>query len=386
MNDAQTPRQPGSPSMPGSPGSPDSPESAQLPELSDERIEHIEQALFAQINSEVDQRSTPAFTDTARATRSSRSKRRPWLIAGGVAAAFAAGVLITPTILKAVTPVGIDASAPSWEMTADMAGSPEIGVASDGGGASSVDRDGVSPGFAGDSAAGVSGREVIANGYASVRVEEIAAAADEVAALAETYDGYVENTSIGETMYARDAAMPVPPGGDYGWVSIRVPADSLTDAMAELSNIGEVRSSSVSKHDVTTAAIDLRAHVEATRASVERLTELMSQTGSISELIEAEVALSERQAQLESYEQQLATLEDQVAMSSLQVELTRVVPVTQADPAGFADGLKAGWNGLIVSLNALVIATGFILPWLALAGAAGVVVWLIVRARRRSRY
>lgn len=157
--------------------------------------------------------------------------------------------------------------------------------------------------------------------------------------------------------------------------------------MKDLGKTGDVLSSSTSKQDVTSAAIDLRARVDATRTSVERLTALMAQSGSVSELIEAEVALTDRQAQLESYEQQLAALEDQVAMSSLQVQLTRVAPVA-ADPAGFGDGLSAGWNGLVASLNAVVIAIGFILPWLVVAGVIVLLVWgirRIVRGRRAAR-
>ncbi len=144
-------------------------------------------------------------------------------------------------------------------------------------------------------------------------------------------------------------------------------------------------SSSTAKQDVTAVAIDLQARVDSTRASVERLTQLMAQSGSVSELIEAEVALTDRQAQLESYEQQLAALDDQVAMSSLQVQLTRAAAPTTAEPSGFGDGLLAGWNGLVVSLNALVIALGFLLPWLAVAAVVILVVWLIRRARRRAR-
>jgi len=155
--------------------------------------------------------------------------------------------------------------------------------------------------------------------------------------------------------------------------------------IAALGDTGEVLSSSTSKQDVTSTAIDLRARVDSTRASVERLTQLMAQSGSVSELIEAEVALTDRQAQLESYEQQLAALDDQVVMSSLQVQLTKATAPSTADPAGFGDGLLAGWNGLVVSLNALVIAVGFLLPWLAVAAVVVLVVWLIRLSRRTRR-
>lgn len=230
---------------------------------------------------------------------------------------------------------------------------------------------------------GVMEREIIQNAQATVQVIDVRDAADEIAGLAEKHEGYVESTNVRTTPVEDNTSAQAPPDSGYGSISIRVPSADLSEVIKELSSSGKLLSSSVSKHDVTSTAIDLRARVDSTRASVERLTELMSNTATVSELIEAETALADRQAQLESYEQQLASLDDQVAMSSLQVDLTRSSTPTAADPAGFGDGLLAGWNGLIVSLNALVIAFGFLLPWLAVAAVVLVIIWLI-RLRRRN--
>lgn len=118
---------------------------------------------------------------------------------------------------------------------------------------------------------------------------------------------------------------------------------------------------------------------------MDRLTALMAQAQNVSDLIAAESALSERQALLESYQQQLAMLEDQVELSSLTVSLAPAVEKVEADPAGFADGLLAGWNGLVATLNGIVIALGFLLPWLLVAAIAALVVWGVVRLVRRRR-
>ena len=142
--------------------------------------------------------------------------------------------------------------------------------------------------------------------------------------------------------------------------------------------------SSISRDDVTSTAVDLRARIVSARASVERLTALMGQSGSVADLIAAESALSERQAQLESYEQQLETLDEQVALSTLSVQLTEQTTAAEADPAGFGDGLLAGRNGLIASMNGLVVALGFLLPWLGIAALVLLAVWFI-RRRRRAR-
>lgn len=343
-----------------------------LPELSDAAVTRIERAVFAEIATERP-RETPA------AARS-RARRRRWLTGTGIAAAFVVGILVTPPILGIVGGSAMN-----------TAGSGDIptGVAQEDSRAGSVDQS--APGAASDSAESsslapgavdVTDREIIATANATVQVKDIGDAAASITALAESYGGYVESTEIGQDIAVDATSEPAPSDPGYGWISIRVPSADLAAVIDELADSGEVLSSSISKQDVTSTAIDLRARVDATRASVQRLTELMSQTGTVAELIEAEVALTDRQAQLESYEQQLAALDDQVALSSLQVELTRTTPPTTADPAGFADGLLAGWNGLVVSANALVVAVGFVLPWVALAGTVMLVIWLIRRARR----
>ena len=354
----------------------------ELPALSDETIARIEESVFAEIASE----SAPARPAAAK----SRARRRGWLTAGGIAAAFVVGVLVTPPILGAVggassvTADGVSMTGGSVVDTAPASPERITGVAPESlpDGALSSDVSGATlPG----TAVSDGGRDIIATAQATVQVTSIPDAASAIAALAEEHGGYVESTQIGKTVAADGSSAPAPADSSYGWISIRVPSADLTDVIAALGDSGEVLSSSTSKQDVTSVSIDLQARVDSTKASVERLTELMAQSGTVSELIEAEVALTDRQAQLESYEQQLASLDDQVAMSSLQVQLTTAAAPTTADPAGFGDGLLAGWNGLVVSLNALVIAVGFILPWVAIAGVVVLIVWLIRRTRRNRK-
>lgn len=349
-------------------------ESSELPELSQQSIDRIERGVFATIAAD---RAPGISTPVA----AGRKTRRRWLTGIGIAAAFVAGVLITPPLMNIGTGPTSE-SAGDWATDAsDSVAMDEMAIPGDG----LVTADGLTldpaSGAAFD-ASGDIGREIIASAQATVRVDDIAAASDSIADLAKQHGGYVESTDISSVAHPMDASMPVEQG-EYGWISIRVPSADLTDVIAALGDTGTVVSSSTSQQDVTSTAIDLRARVDATQASVERLTELMAQSGSVSELIDAEGALTDRQAQLESYTQQLAALEDQVAMSSLNVQLTKQTTVTPPEPDGFTDGLLAGWNGLIASLNALVITVGFLLPWLVIAGAVVLVIWLIRRRRRR---
>lgn len=355
----------------------DRPTTPELPVLSDETVARIETAVFAQI---ADERAS-----TRSAPPRSRVRRRRWLTGIGVAAAFVVGVLVTPPILGVVGSGGASSTADGFSATG---GAPLPGVAMPGQVADS-DRSAAQDSAESSSIASGdiadAGREIISTANATLEVTDIADAADAIAALAAEYDGYVESTEVGRSLATDGVSAPAPTDSGYGWISIRVPSAELPDVIDALDASGEVVSSSISRQDVTDAAVDLRARVDATQASVQRLTELMAQSASVSELIEAEVALTDRQAQLASYQQQLASLDDQVAMSSLQVQLTRATTTTTADPAGFGDGLLAGWNGLIVSLNALVIAVGFLLPWVAIAGVVIVIVRLVRRSRRSRR-
>lgn len=356
----------------------DKTEFEELPALSDETIARIENAVFTEI---ADERPR-IVTSAPRA----RVRRRRWMTGIGVAAAFAVGVVVTPAILDAVG--GGSAMSSAYNESSSGGSTADQSVsAPDRSGA--VAEDGATSDATGTNLMGTeiadSDREIIATANATLQVKDIAKGAAAITALAEKSGGYVESTEIGKAQAMDDTVESAPVDSSYGWISIRVPSADLPAVIDALDDSGEVLSSSISRQDVTSVAIDLRARVDATKASVARLTELMAQSGSVSELIEAEVALTERQGQLESYEQQLAAIDDQVAMSSLQVQLTRTATTTTADPAGFGDGLLAGWNGLIVSLNALVIAVGFILPWAGIAAVVILIVWLIRRGMRSRR-
>ena len=362
---------------------------ASLPELSSERIDDIEDALFADIAHERTRRS-------ARRTR----RGRLWIAGGAAAAVIAVAAVIAPSVGSLVSPSGSvgDESAVAPVAPADS-------------GANTTDSSGgadtresapltVAPGAAGDTAAGAAAadRDIITTASATVTAEEVDAAARAIANSAVAHGGYVESLSVGSdgTVYPVSPTdggivydtIPYPYPTDGAWITVRVPADQLQSVVDELDDVGEVTATNLSRQDVTEQTVDLEARIDAAQASVDRLTELMTQAQSVADLIAAESALAERQATLESYQQQLEMLDDQVAMSTLSVTVVPEVEPVTADPAGFGDGLAAGWNGLVATLNGIVVALGFLLPWLAVAAVIAVVVWAIVRlvrGRRRRR-
>lgn len=362
-------------------------EDVTLPELSDARIDEIESVLFRAIGRERQR-------DDAARERARRARRgRLWLGVGGAAAVIVVAAVLAPSMPAILGGVsgGSDAS------TAENA--PDVAPADGGDLGGAVDQS--KPGtMSGQSASEESGteREIIATASATVRVDDAEEAAASIGELATGAGGYVEAMSVGgERTMPYDDTMGggVDDGGmaedvatspsSTAWVTIRVPAAKLSEVTAALSDIGEVTVSQIDRRDVTSEAIDLRARVEALEASVGRLTDLVGQAESTADLIAAEDALATRQSDLEAYQQQLKYLDEQVGMSTLTVSLFEPSPVVTADPAGFGDGLAAGWGGLVATLNGMVIALGFLLPWLAVIVVAAAVFWVVRRAiRRRS--
>ncbi|WP_292832474.1 DUF4349 domain-containing protein [Microbacterium sp.] len=346
-----------------------------LPALSDERVEEMEDAVFARIASE-------RAGDLARVERARQLavRRGRWWMGGAAAAALiAVAAVIAPHVLPGIQgsteTAGSAAVAPA--SAPDIAGS---GVTETSGGA----RDSAGPETAESDAL----REIAVTASAAVEVDDAATAAVAIGEAAVAAGGYVETMSIGSSSAIDPAAVVpeiYPPLLTGTWITVRVPSDQLTATLSGLSEWGKVTSSQVDRRDVTTEAVDLRARVTALEGSVARLTELMAQSASTADLITAESALSARQSELDSLRQQLTWLEGQVDMSSATITLTEPAPAVAADPAGFGDGLTAGWNGLVATVNGIVVAIGFLLPWLAVAALAGFVIWAVRRAIRARR-
>jgi len=367
-----------------------------LPEISDDVIDRIEQGVFARIAAEREDRG-PTGDETRSAHRSTTSarRRRGWWIGGAAAAAvaiIAAGVL--PQVLTqntGVTADGVGVSVDSPDMSGGAAyDSAEIGPqnmpadASAHTSSAATSDTGLPVDFQMSTGRVATDRSIITTASASLTVADVEVATAAITTAATDAGGFVESMNVGSSAYPVDRA-EMTSSPTTGWITVRIPADTMTTVMDGLAGVGDVVDSSIDRSDVTGQVVDLQARIDTTRASVERLTELMAQTGSVGDLITAESALSERQATLESYEQQLKLMNEQVAMSTLSVNLAVQNVTVDANPAGFGDGLVAGWNGLVAAMNGLVIALGFLLPWLVIAGVAGVVVWLVVRRRRRSR-
>jgi hypothetical protein len=219
-------------------------------------------------------------------------------------------------------------------------------------------------------------RQVVTTGSVSLSADSPLDAADRATDIVESRGGRVDD---------RVEHAPTDAQKPSARLTLRIPADRLTAALAELEKLGETSQVSISSSDVTTKAQDLDARIKALQTSVDRLLALMAKATDTTDLITIENALSQRQAELDSLQAQGDYLSAQVALATITLDIVATGVVPAGLPGDFWSGLGAGWAALVSFLGGVVVVLGVLLPWAALAAVVALVAWWAVRASRRRR-
>lgn len=222
-------------------------------------------------------------------------------------------------------------------------------------------------------------RQVITTGWVTVLVESPMDAAREAVKITEQAGGRVD----GRNEYAPKGETD----GGSAMLTLRIPADDVTDILEQLKALGEVQEVSLNASDVTMQTQDLDARISALSASIDRLLGLLATATDTDALITLETAISDRQAQLESLEAERRYLADQVAMSTITLNLTTEPKVVVPEPEApdVLTALAVGWNAFVGFLTGLVVVLAVMLPWLVLGAIVTVVTVVIVKRRRAAK-
>ena len=224
-------------------------------------------------------------------------------------------------------------------------------------------------------AGGDEGRQVITTGSLTVAVDDPLSAADEATRIAAGAGGRVDHRSERPEVEGTPASASL---------TLRVPADRLTDVLEDLESLGQPRDLALERQDVTLTVRDLDARIQALEVSIARLEDLMAAATSTGDLLEAEAALTERQAELDSLQSQRTYLGEQVALATIRLFLVSRETAPSPAPGGFWGGLVSGWTALVNTLNRAIEVVGALVPW-AIFGALVVADVLLVRRLRPRR-
>ena len=173
-------------------------------------------------------------------------------------------------------------------------------------------------------------------------------------------------------------------------LTIRIPADKLDGFVQQIGEVSNIISNKETSDDVTLKYTDMESRLKVLRTEEERLLAFMEEAKSVSEMLEIEKRLTEVQAQLDSLTSQLKVYDNLVDYGTIYLsveEVEQYTEVPEKDPTmwqristGFVNSAKNVWSFLKGIVVVLIVA----LPYLALVAVAGIVVWLIIRRKRKK--
>ena len=152
---------------------------------------------------------------------------------------------------------------------------------------------------------------IVRTGNMSVVVGDVPAAMDQIAELADGFDGYVVSSKgwgEGERL--------------AGSITIRVPAENFDDAMSKLRKLAvEVSSESTSSKDVTEEYVDLSAKLQNLEATEEQLLRIMEKAETVEDILQVQCELSKTRGLIEQVKGRVQYLERTSATSLIEVRL-----------------------------------------------------------------
>ena len=148
--------------------------------------------------------------------------------------------------------------------------------------------------------------------------------------------------------------------------TLRVPADKLDAAVAELKNLGRVDSESQKGDEVSQQYIDLQARLKNARNTEETLLDILRhRTGKLEDVLDVEREIASVREEIERMQAEKKSLEKQVAFSTVNLKVTEdykqpVHVVPNSTSRRIRDAAVDGYETLVAGLINLLL---FIVSW-----------------------
>ncbi len=170
-------------------------------------------------------------------------------------------------------------------------------------------------------------------------------------------------------------------------VTLRVPADKVDGFLDGAAAAGRVTHREETASDVTESYQDTQARLETQEALMARLQALMTDTGTLSDLLELESKIAETQYTIDSLRDSLNRTDRRVDYTTVDVTVREETDVSGAASGErpllerLQSGFAAGWGAFVDFLEDAAVFLTAALPFLAVAALA----WGIVRLARKHR-
>ena len=217
--------------------------------------------------------------------------------------------------------------------------------------------------------------------YWEMETEKFNQVADKIAGIPEKYNGYIVSSNIYKTE-------------NMAWTAsiiLKVPSDRLAEAEGEIKGIQEAKIISYNKtsQDVTEEYLDLSIRLENKRHLLDRMRALLLKANSVYEAMQVENEIARITEDIERMEGRMRFLQNITSYSQIQITLHEPYPTPLGQEGGPLKILK---RSIEVSLTfftyviaAMVVLAGGLLPLVILALIVWLIIWGIVRSKRKKR-
>jgi hypothetical protein len=226
---------------------------------------------------------------------------------------------------------------------------------------------------------------IIYTASVTVRTAHLTQAATRATQLARAAGGYVssENTAL-------NRAHP-----DQSTVSLqlKIPVSAYQATLGALSTrLGTRLAMSQHAQDVTQTVADVTSRVTSAEAAISQLRSLLRHAGSVGSLLTVQNQINAEESGLESLLARQRALTHETSFGTVSLLLVAPAAATHHQkhhPAGgFVGGLKAGWHGLVRSVDVVLTGAGAALPFAVILALLGFLAyrsrhWLL---RRRALF
>lgn len=159
-------------------------------------------------------------------------------------------------------------------------------------------------------------RMVIENAEMSIVVTDPEAKMKAISAMAERMGGFVVSSNLYETNLSGGGTAP------EGSLTVRVPAEKLNDALAEIKEaIVELKSENRSGQDVTQEYTDLSSRLKNLESTERQLTAIMEQANKTEDVLQVFNQLTQIREQIEVIKGQMQYYEQSAALSAISIRL-----------------------------------------------------------------
>ena len=156
----------------------------------------------------------------------------------------------------------------------------------------------------------ITDRKIIRNGSLNLLVNDVDQSTQTITSIATAAGGFVEKATQTNT------------GGHSASITVRVPAQKLDQAMADVKRLATiVDNESVEVRDVTREYIDVDAHLRNARAEEAQYLQILKRATTIKDTLDVTAKLGDVRGRIEQLQGEMNYLSSQIAMSTLEISL-----------------------------------------------------------------